>query len=133
MNAFTSIQDYSSVQHHSQAEGASPHRFIQMLMAGALERIAQAKGAITQEMYEVKGERINKAIDIVCGLRGCLNDREGGELAENLDALYEYMVQRLFDANAGSDVKALDEVASLLGGIKQAWDDIEVQVIAGDV
>lgn len=43
------------------------------------------------------------------------------------------MVQRLFDANSGSDIQALDEVASLLGGIKQAWDEIEVQVIAGEV
>ena len=133
MNAFSSLKDYSSIHHCVQAEDASPHRFIQMLLAGALERIAQAKGAILQAMPEVKGERINKAIDIVNGLRGCLDDSEGGDLAANLDALYEYMVRRLLDANTNSDIAALDEVAKLLSEIKQAWDAIESQATAGEV
>lgn len=127
MNAFTSLADYSAVQYQSQMD-ASPHRFIQMLFEGALERIAQAKGAIDQGLYEIKGERINKAIDIVAGLRGCLNDSEGGELAANLDALYDYIIRRLFDANTTSDSAILDQVAELLTDIKQAWDGIEEQV-----
>ena len=128
MNTFDSIADYRSVQHHALVEENSPHRFIQMLLAGALERIAQAKGAIAQGMYEIKGERVNKAIDIISALRGCLDDSEGGELAENLDALYDYMIRRLFEANVSLDVKILDEVTVLLSSIKQSWDAIERQV-----
>lgn len=127
MNAFKSLSGYSAVQYQCQAD-ASPHRFIQMLFEGALERIAQAKGAIAAQMYEVKGERLNKAIDIVAGLRGCLNDAEGGELAANLDALYDYIIRRLFEANANSDIEILDQVSVLLGDIKQAWDGIADQV-----
>jgi len=133
MNAFDSIADYRSVQQHAQVEENSPHRFIQMLLAGALERIAQAKGAIDQGMYEIKGERINKAIDIISGLRGCLDDREGGDLAANLDALYDYMVRRLFEANATRNLQILDEVAELLSSIKQSWDSIEDQVDSGNL
>jgi flagellar protein FliS len=71
-----------------------------------------------------KGEMIGKAIGIVGGLRGVLNFEVGGDIATNLDALYEYMERRLLKANIDSDLTILDEVSGLIHDIKEGWDAI---------
>lgn len=128
MNAYSAVQHYSSVKVHSGVETASPHRLIQMLFEGALERIAQAKGAMAQRQIARKGELIGKAVAIVGGLQGSLNDKEGGSLAENLDELYDYIIRRLTQANFENNTAYLDECGRLLGEIKTAWDTIGNQV-----
>ena len=70
MNSYSAVNSYASVKVHSGVESASPHRLIQMLFEGALERIAQAKGAISQKQFARKGELISKAAAIVGGLQG---------------------------------------------------------------
>lgn len=124
MNSFSAIQRYSSVKVHSGVEAASPHRLIQMLFEGALERIAQAKGAMQQNNIARKGELIIKAINIVGGLQGSLNDNQGGDLAKSLDSLYDYIIRRLTQANRENDIEMLNECAKLLGEIKVGWDAI---------
>lgn len=128
MNAYSAVQKYSSVKVHSGVEAASPHRLIQMLFEGALERIAQAKGAMAQNQIARKGELISKAAAIVGGLQGSLNDNEGGALAANLDGLYDYVIRRLSQANYENNPDYLDECGRLLGEIKTAWDAIGNQV-----
>jgi flagellar protein FliS len=128
MNSYSAVQHYSSVKVHSGIETASPHRLIQMLFEGALERIAQAKGAMTQNQIARKGELIGKAVAIVGGLQGSLNDKEGGTLAANLDGLYDYVIRRLSQANYENNPEYLDECGRLLGEIKTAWDAIGNQV-----
>lgn len=128
MNSYSAVQNYSSVKVHSGVETASPHRLIQMLFEGALERIAQAKGAMAQNQVARKGELIGKAVAIVGGLQGSLNDKEGGALAANLDGLYDYIIRRLTQANFENNVDYLDECGRLLGEIKTAWDAIGNQV-----
>jgi flagellar secretion chaperone FliS len=128
MNSFSAIQSYSNVKVHSGVEEASPHRLIQMLFEGALERIAQAKGAMAQNQIARKGELIGKAVNIVGGLQGSLNDREGGDLALNLDGLYDYVIRRLVQANHENKPEYLDECGRLLSEIKVAWDAIGDQV-----
>ncbi len=124
MNSYSAVNSYASVKVHSGVESASPHRLIQMLFEGALERIAQAKGAIAQKQLARKGELISKAVAIVGGLQGSLNDNEGGALAANLDSLYDYIIRRLTQANSENSVEQLDECSRLLGEIKSAWDMI---------
>ena len=111
----------------AEAQVADPHRLIQMLFEGALERIAVAKGAVQQGNVGLKGEKIGKAIDIVESLRALLDHDKNPELAGRLDALYEYMSRRLLEANAQNDPAALDEVAKLLREIKAGWDDIPAE------
>ncbi|MBE0510108.1 MAG: flagellar export chaperone FliS [Chromatiales bacterium] len=127
-------QARSALQHYGHAgtagavEIASPHRLIQMLLIGALDKIAVAKGAILHKNIPAKGENIGWAISIIDSLRASLNHDAGGELAGNLANLYEYMSRRLLLANAHSDVLILDEVANLLRQIKFGWDGIADQV-----
>jgi|SRR5690606_26628071 len=124
MNSYSAVNSYASVKVHSGVESASPHRLIQMLFEGALERIAQAKGAILQKQFARKGELIGKAVAIVGGLQGSLNDNEGGALAANLDSLYDYIIRRLTQANSENSIESLDECGRLPGEIKSAWDII---------
>lgn len=129
MNAYArAAQNYSSVKVQSSVEDASPHRLIQMLFEGALERIAQAKGAMERKDVVRKGELINKAIQILGGLTGSLNDKEGGELAANLNDVYDYIIRRLVQANYENDPAQLDECGRLLGELKSAWDTIAEEV-----
>lgn len=118
------LRQYQQVNAQSGVAYASPHRLIQMLMEGALERIAVAKGCIQRQDIAAKGEQIGKAVDIIGGLREGLNHEAGGEIAANLDALYDYLQRRLLEANLHSDITTLDEVADLLRPIKEAWDAI---------
>ncbi len=128
MNPYQAAQHYSTVKVHSGVLEASPHRLIQMLFEGALERIAQAKGAMTQRQIARKGELIGKAVNIVAGLQGSLDDNEGGDIAVNLDALYDYIIRRLSQANYENDPLILDECGRLLGELKSAWDGIAAEV-----
>ncbi|MHB8823172.1 MAG: flagellar export chaperone FliS [Pseudomonadaceae bacterium] len=124
MNAMAAMRQYQQVGVKAQVTEADPHRLIQMLMQGGLDRIAQARGAMEREAYAEKGVLIGKAINIIGGLRDVLDKEAGGELATNLERLYEYMTMRLFEASRHNDVSKLDEVAKLLGEIKSGWDGI---------
>lgn len=128
MNPYQAAQHYSSVKVQSSVIDASPHRLIQMLFEGALERIAQAKGAMQQHQIARKGELIGKAVNIVAGLQGSLDDKTGGDLALNLDSLYDYIIRRLSQANYENDPLILDECGRLLGEVKMAWDGIAEEV-----
>ncbi|MEE3157104.1 MAG: flagellar export chaperone FliS [Pseudomonadota bacterium] len=124
MNAYAAMKQYQTVNVNAQVSEADPHRLIQMLMEGALQRIAQARGALQHGNVPLKGEQIGKATAIIGGLRDALNVNEGGELAANLDRLYAFMQQRLSEANLKNDGAMLDEVSELLREIKAGWDGI---------
>lgn len=120
----SALQEYQQVSRKAAVEDASPHRLIQMLMEGALEKIAAAKGFMERGSIQEKGAHISWAVSIIDGLRVSLDKSVGGEIAENLEELYLYMMRRLTDANLKNEPAYLDEVASLLGQIKSAWDAI---------
>jgi len=124
MNAMTAMRQYQTVNTQAQAVDATPHRLIQMLMEGGLTRLAQARGAMERGQVALKGELIGKAIAIIGGLRNGLNIEAGGELARNLDNLYEYMTSKLIQANVKNEVALLDEVSGLLRDVKSGWDAI---------
>lgn len=105
-------------------ENASPHALIRMMMEGALDRIASARGHMERGAIAEKGAQIGLAVSIIEGLRVSLDRQAGGELADNLDRLYDYMTRRLFEANVRNEPAYLDEVAGLLRQIKDAWNAI---------
>lgn len=124
MNAYAAMKQYQTVNVHAQVSEADPHRLIQMLFEGGLQRIAQAKGAMQHGNTPLKGELIGKSMGIIGGLRDSLDLSKGGELASNLDNLYSFMLQRLTIANLNNDAAILDEVAALLRDVKEGWDAI---------
>ncbi len=124
VKARSALKEYGKVSVQSGASYANPHRLISMLLDGALEKISAAKGYMQRDEIENKGNYISWAISIVEGLRLSLDAEKGGELADNLNNLYEYMARRLVEANLHNSLEALDEVSELLGTIKKAWEEI---------
>jgi flagellar protein FliS len=124
MNARLAMNQYKQVGVHSAVMDATPHRLVQMLMEGVLEKVALAKGNIARNEIAKKGENISKAITIVGGLQASLNKEAGGELSENLSNLYDYIARRLVMANIRSDERILDEIANLIMEVKAGWDAI---------
>ena len=120
------VNAYQTVGAGSAVGGASREQLVQMLLDGALTRIATAKGHIQRGEAARKGEQIGKAISIVEGLKASLNP-EAGEISANLDDLYTYISGRLLTANTAEDTAILDEVADLLREIKSAWDVLASQ------
>lgn len=119
---------YAKVGVETDVTSASPHKLILMLYDGALAQIHSAKLAMANKNIPVKGQHISKAIDIIInGLKVSLNMEAGGELAERLDALYDYMSERLLYANLHNNSSALDEVVELLESLRSAWADIADQ------
>ena len=131
----TSLSKYTQIDVQTAVQSATPHRLIEMLIEGAMARIAVAQGQMERKETAAKGESISWAISIVSGLRDSLNVKDGGTIAENLDALYEYMCRRLVHANLNNDLAALREVHKLLGDIRQGWKAISetANLPAGEV
>lgn len=124
-NARQAISAYQKVGVDAAIEVADPHRLILLLFAGAQAAIGKARAAMQQRQIAVKGEAISKAIDIIAnGLKVSLDLEKGGEIAERLDALYDYLVLRLLRANVDNDPGALEEVSGLLEEIHSAWRQI---------
>lgn len=119
------LKQYRQLGIESEVNNASPHRLIQLLFDGALARLAAALGAIERGEIASKGELLGKAISIVGGLRDSLDMEVGGDIAENLDKLYEYMNLRLLDASATNQAEKVIEVIQLLKTLKSAWDEID--------
>jgi flagellar secretion chaperone FliS len=104
---------------------ASPHKLITMLFDGALVAITNAQQHMAKGNVAEKGQSISKAILIIdSGLRASLDKSAGGDIANNLDALYEYISGRLLQANLNNQPKLLDEAYGLLMELKNAWEAI---------
>ena len=120
------LNSYSALEVETGVESASPQRLIIMLYDGAIKSVYAAKAAMARGDVAGRGAALSKAISIIDeGLRAALDLENGGEIAQNLMALYDYISRRLLHANLKNDVKSVDEAARLLGELKQAWEVLE--------
>ncbi|MEP3562696.1 MAG: flagellar export chaperone FliS [Marinobacter sp.] len=124
------LNAYQRVNTQTSITDADPHKLIQLLYNGAIERINMAKARLQAKDYEGKGKLIGKAIEIIGGLKSFLDFEKGGELATRLEALYDYMGRTLLEASAKNDMAKLDEVISLLRSIKEGWDGIREEAVS---
>lgn len=120
------VNAYVAVDMETGVFAASPHKLIVMLFDGAKLALSNALLHMNNNKIDAKGRAIAHAIRIINdGLRASLNKEVGGELALNLDALYDYMCHRLFLANLNNDTLILTEVIDLIDTIRLAWLEIE--------
>jgi flagellar secretion chaperone FliS len=124
MNAQSALGAYKTLKNQKALDDASPHQLIELMLSGALERVANAIGAMERNETAETGESIGKAISIVDSLRVSLDVEKGGEIAKNLGQLYDYITRRLLEASVSQQPELLAEVASLLKEIKAAWDQV---------
>lgn len=116
---------YAKVGIETGVISASPHKLIIMLFDGAIVSISNAIQHMKNGDISAKGQSISKAISIIeNGLRASLDKKVGGEIAVSLDALYEYMNNRLLTANLQNSPEYLVEVQNLLRDLKSSWEAI---------
>ena len=125
---------YQSVASHGLVAGASPARLVQIMFEQILSQLATAQGCMERiknnlPLNEIvaKGKSLGRAIRLINQLNNSLDMDRGREIADNLRALYVYMLARLTTANITNDSAIVGEVASLVQKIKTGWD----QVVAG--
>lgn len=127
---------YATVGIETGVISASPHKLIVMLFDGAIVAVSNATHHMKSGDVALKGQSISKAIAIIeNGLRASLDKKAGGEIAVSLDALYEYMSNRLLQANIQNHADYLTEVQNLLRDLKSSWEAIapEKKMIAPEL
>lgn len=123
---------YAKVGVESGVMSANPHQLIVMLFDGALAAIRTARIHLQDGNSAEKGKAISKALDIVNnGLLAALDAERGGEIAERLASLYDYVTRLLLSANLHNDVESLDQAETLLHDIASAWREIGGQAERG--
>lgn len=120
----SSVEAYKSVATHGAVLEADPHQLITMLMDGALERLHIARGCIQRGDKITKAATLHRVVAIIEELRLSLDHKAGGDIAANLERLYDYISRRVLTANLQNDVAAIDEAGRLLNEIRSAWVSI---------
>jgi flagellar protein FliS len=121
------LDSYRTVGAYGNLAEASPYQVIQLMLDALLSRIAEATGHIERGETAAKGEKIGKALGIIEGLLLGLDKERGGDIALNLERLYDYASRTLLKANLENRVDLLKEVSSLLREIKLGWDGIAAE------
>jgi flagellar secretion chaperone FliS len=125
------LQQYRKVDLHGNLAEASPHQVVQVMLDSVLGRIAEASGHLERGEVAAKGEKISKALGIIEALMLGLDKERGGELALNLERLYDYASRTLLRAHLENRTDLLKEVTSLIREIKLGWDGIAPTAKAG--
>jgi flagellar protein FliS len=122
--ALLGLQQYRKVGLHGNLAEASPHQVVQVMLDSVLSRIAEATGHLERGEVAAKGEKISKALGIIEALMLGLDKERGGDLAANLERLYDYASRTLLRAHLENRSELLKEVTSLIREIKLGWDGI---------
>lgn len=118
------IKAYQKTSIKQDVSTADPHKLTLLLLQGAMDRIAYAKGAMERKDFVNKSKLVTKATSIVMYLRDTLDIDIGGEIADNLYALYNYIIDVVNEGHFNNDTSKLDEAYSLLEPIRDAWVSI---------
>ena len=105
-------------------ETAGKLDLILMCYEKTIEMLRQGKAYLEETEYEKKARKLQKALDIIYHLQGCLNFEQGGQIARNLDSLYNYAIRRLLDGDVKKEVGAYDEVIGIFSELKEAWEGV---------
>ncbi|GAB3185524.1 flagellar export chaperone FliS [Hydrogenophaga aquatica] len=122
---YDAYNSYVNVNLGAQTAQASPVQLVLILMSGLQDELARAKAHIEARRHELKALSIDRCVNILNGLASALETDGGGELVENLGELYDYCARRLHAAGVQLDTAPVDEVASLLGTLREGWEGLQ--------
>lgn len=118
MNAYN-VNQYQQ----NQISTASPEQILLMLYDGAIRFTRRAISGIEENKPELKMSGVSKAMAIIAEFSNSLNHEIGGQIADDLDALYDFMMRELTTANVNNDVEKLKTVETLLMDLRQTWGE----------
>ncbi len=116
------MQTYNSV---AAGEDLTPYQAVELLLDGALECISKALIAQQENNAAQRGEAVGTTLTIIGLLQDSLDKTLGGELAENLDALYDYMTRRLAGVAVDKTPHTLEEVQGIVLQLREGWSQID--------
>jgi flagellar protein FliS len=123
--ALTSPYD---VYQRTQVDTASPAKMVVMLYDGAIRFLKQGQAAMQQGDREKQNHYLVRAQRIITELASSLDMEAGGEIAQNLMALYQFMHEQLVMANLQDDVQKVQKVCEMLQSLREAWAQVEIAV-----
>jgi flagellar protein FliS len=104
---------------------ADPHKLVELMLEGAIQRLRTAEACVTSGDISRKAKAASEAGAIVDSLSGCLDFEQGGDIAQRLEALYDYASRKIATANMSNDAEGFGEVATLLSDVFSAWKQIK--------
>jgi flagellar protein FliS len=107
----------------NQVNTASPEQILLMLYDGAIRFTRRAIAGIEENQPELRISGVSKTMAIIAEFSNSLNHDVGGQIAEDLDALYHFMMRELTSANLNNDVKKLRTVEQLLMDLRLTWGE----------
>jgi flagellar secretion chaperone FliS len=105
--------------------GASPLKLVVMLYDGALRFMEAGKHAMAAKNLEKQNAELQKAQRIVTELMACLDMEHGGEIAQNLFALYSYVLNELVQANINDEPEGVDRAIAVMSELRMSWVELE--------
>ncbi len=125
----TGNRAYSAVSLESQVSGATPHQLIALLFEGAINAMRRAEIYFQTGNVARRGEMISRAINIIDnGLRAGLDHQVGGQIAADLERLYEYVSRNLLLASVNQSAESLPQLITLMVEMSDTWKAIDPQV-----
>ena len=115
---------YQTVSQQSIAVGSNPHGLVAMLFKEVTSLLNTWDYHRSNRDIASKVECVNRVVQILLGLKECLDADAGGSLAETLSELYDYCIRIIIRANAQNDEQLMKEVLFIISEINQAWETI---------
>ena len=115
----------------TQVQSRSPLELVVMLYDGAIQQADAAREALVAGNIPARKAAISKMMAIISQLQNTLDMERGGDIAENLDRIYSWATARLLDAHVSRDPKPVDEVRRVLDSLRDAWQTIAANQLAG--
>jgi flagellar secretion chaperone FliS len=106
---------------------ANPLQLVVILYDAAIHSLKEAQEHLKHKDIGRRSRSINRATSVISELQGCLNFKEGGEIAVSLDRLYDYSKHQIFKANIEQKTEPLSEIVRLLDGLRSAWCELAAQ------
>ena len=115
---------FSNEYRHNEVATSSQGKLIIMMYEGALKFVTLAIEGIDSKDLSKKGTYINKTHDIINELSCALDMKKGGDVAQKLESLYQFILHQLTLANIKSDRKALESIVNVLTPLMEAWKEL---------
>ncbi|MCL4402934.1 MAG: flagellar export chaperone FliS [Acidobacteria bacterium] len=120
------VQQASDAYLEAQVMSASPLELVRILYGAAEEAVRKARGHLAAGDIRARSQEITRAVAMLAELAGVLDRSRGGEVAERLAVMYDYMTRQLLEANVLQQDGPLVEVVGLLATLRQAWDQLHL-------